>query len=165
MSDSLRPHEPQHARPPCPSPALGVHPNTCPLSWWCHPNISSCCHLLLLPSIFPSIRGFSSELALRIRWPKYWSFSISPSSEYSEMTDLISLQSKGLSRVFSSTTVQKYRFFSAYPSLWFYSLIRSWLLEKPKFWLYRPLLAKWCLYFLIHCLGMSRFSFQEICSL
>ena len=71
-----------------------------------------CCPLLLLPSIFPSIRVFSSELALNIMWPKYWSFSfnISPSNEYSGLilvgfTCLISLQSKGLSRVFSSTTV------------------------------------------------------------
>ena len=68
--------------------------------------------LLLLPSIFPRFRVFSSESALHIRWPKYWSFSfsISPSSEHPE---LISLQSKGLSRVFSNTTVQKHQFFSS----------------------------------------------------
>ena len=83
----------------------------------CHP-------LLFLPSIFPSIRVFSNELALRIRWPKYWrfSFSISPSNEYSGfislgLTGLISLQSKGLSRVFN-TTVQKHQFFNTQPSLW-----------------------------------------------
>ena len=58
VSDSLWPHEPQHARPPCPSPTPGVHPNPCPLSWWCHPTISSCCPLLHLPSIFPSSRVF-----------------------------------------------------------------------------------------------------------
>ena len=68
-----------------------------------------CCPLLLLPSIFPSIRVFSSELALQIRWPKYWSFSISPSNKYLglislELTGLISLLSKGFSRVFSSST-------------------------------------------------------------
>ena len=73
-----------------------------------------CCHLLLLPSIFPSIRVFSNESVLHIR---YWtfSFSISPSNEYSGLisrTGLLSLQSKGLSRVFSSTTVQKHQFFS-----------------------------------------------------
>ena len=85
MSDSLWPHGLQHARPPCPSPTPRVHPNPCPLSRWCHPTISSCRPLLLLPSIFPSIRVFSSESVLRIRWPKYWSFSlsISPSNEYS----------------------------------------------------------------------------------
>ena len=72
MSNSLRPHEPQHARPPCPSPTPGVYPNSCPLS-------------ILLPSIFPSIRVFSNESVLHIRWPKYWSFSfnISPSNECS----------------------------------------------------------------------------------
>ena len=84
-----------------------------------------CCLLLLLPSIFPSIRVFSNELALRIRWPKCWgfSFSINPSNEYSGLislglTGLISLLSKGLSRVFPNTTVQKHKFFSAQPSLW-----------------------------------------------
>ena len=99
MSHSLWPHGLQHARPPCPSPTHGVHPDPCPLSQWCHPTI---CHPLLLPSIFPSIRVFSNESALCIWWPKYWSFSfsISPSSEYSGLISfrrnwLISLQSKG----------------------------------------------------------------------
>ena len=78
------------------------------------------CPLLLLPSTFPSIRFFSDGLALHIRWPKYWSFSfsISPSNQYSRLfslglTGLIYLQSKGLSRVFSNTTVQKHQFFGA----------------------------------------------------
>ena len=78
------------------------------------------CPLLLLPLIFPSIRVFSNESVLHIRWPKYWSFSfnISPSNEYSGLislgwTGLTSLQSKGLSRVFSNTTVQKHQFFGA----------------------------------------------------
>ena len=87
MSDSLQPYGLQHARLPCPSLAPGVCSNSCPLSWWCHPTISSSVTrpLLPLPSIFPSIRIFSNESALRIRWPKYWSFSfsISPSNEYS----------------------------------------------------------------------------------
>ena len=85
MSYSLRPHGLQHERPPCPSPTPGVYSNSNPLSRWCHPNISSCRLLLLLPSIFPSIRVFSNESALRIRWPNYWSFSlrISPSNECS----------------------------------------------------------------------------------
>ena len=80
VSDSLRPHELQHARPPCPSPTPRVHPNPCPLSQWCHPPILSS----VIPSIFPSIRVFSNESALRIRWPKYWSFtfSICPSKEH-----------------------------------------------------------------------------------
>ena len=85
VSDSLRPHGLQHARPPCLSPTSGVYSNSFPLSRWCHPTISSCPPLLLLPSIFPSIRVFSSESVLCIRWPKYWSFSfsISPSNEHS----------------------------------------------------------------------------------
>ena len=73
----------QHARPPCPSPTPGVHPNPCPLCWWCHPTISS----FVIPSpalYFLSIRVFSNESVLLIRWPKYWSFSfnISPSNEH-----------------------------------------------------------------------------------
>ena len=83
------------------------------------------CHQLLLPSIFPSIRVFSNESDLCIRWTEYWSFSfsISPSSEYSRLillglTGLSSLQSKGLSRAFSSTTIQRHQFFSIQPYLW-----------------------------------------------
>ena len=86
MSDSLWPHGLQHARPPCPSPTARVYSNSCTLSQWCHPTIStSVIPFSSLPSIFHSIRAFSNESALRIRWPKYWSFSfnISPSNEYS----------------------------------------------------------------------------------
>ena len=97
----------------------------------CHP-------LLLLPSIFPSIRVFSNESVLRIRWPKHWSFSfsISSSSEYSELIYLRIywfdfLLSKGLSRVFSSTTIWKHHFFGVQPFLWSNSHIHTWLLEKP----------------------------------
>ena len=88
ISDSLRPHELQHARLPCPSPSPGVCSNSCPLNQWCHPTISSSViPLLFLPSIFPSIRGSSNESVLRIMGPKYWSFrfSISSSNEYSEL--------------------------------------------------------------------------------
>ena len=83
MSNSLWPHGLQYTRLPCPSPSPGVYSNSCPLSQWCHPIF---CHpLLLLLLIFPSIRVFTNESAFCIRWPKYWSFtfSISPSSEYS----------------------------------------------------------------------------------
>ena len=79
-------HGPQHTRSPCPSPSPRVCSNSCPLSQWCYPTISSsCCPLLLLPSIFVSIRLFSNESVLCISWPKYWSFSfsISPSNGYS----------------------------------------------------------------------------------
>ena len=99
-----------------------------------------CRPLFFLPSIFLSFRVFSKESVVGIRWPKYWSFSfsISPSSEYS---GLISSLSKGLSRVFSSTTVQKHQFFGVQPSLWSNSHIHTWLLEKPQLWLDGPLLA------------------------
>ena len=86
MSDSLWPHGLQHTRLPCPSPTPGAYSNSCPSSWWCHPTISSSVipFSSLLQS-FPSIRVFSDESVLRIRWLKYWrfSFSISPSNEYS----------------------------------------------------------------------------------
>ena len=84
VSDSLQLHKSQHIRPPCPSWTPGVHSDSCPSSQWCHPAISSCHSLLLLPSIFPSIRVFSNESALHIKWPKYWSFSfnISPFNEH-----------------------------------------------------------------------------------
>ena len=104
-----------------------------------------CCPLLLLPSIFPSIRVFSTEWALHIRWPKYQSFTfnISPSNEYQDwfplgLTGLISLLSKGLSRVFFSTTIQKHQFLGPQPSLWSNSHIHM-TIRKPYLWLYGQL--------------------------
>ena len=87
MSNSLQLHELQHARLPSPSLSPGVCSDSCPLN---HPIISSHCPLLLLPSIFPSIRAFSNESALCIRWPNSgsFSFSISPSNEYSELISI-----------------------------------------------------------------------------
>ena len=85
MSYSLPPHGLQQARVPYPSLTPRACSNSCPLSWWGHPTISFlCCPLLLLPSVFPSIRVFSNESVLQIRWPKFWSFSfsISPSNEH-----------------------------------------------------------------------------------
>ena len=123
------------------------------------------CHTLLLPSIFSSITVFSNESALHIRWPKDWSFSfsISPPNEYPGLislglTGFISLLSKGLSKVFSSTTAWKHQFFSIQPSLWPNSQIHTWLLEKPQLWLYGPLLSKWCLWVMSLLFNMlSRF--------
>ena len=128
VSNSLWPHELQHARSPCPSPTPGVEFTKLMSIESVMPSnhLTLCWPFLLLPSIFPSIRVFSNESALHIRWPKYWSFSfnINPSNEYSGLisplgwTGWISLQSKGLSRVFSNTTVQKHQFFDAYLSLY-----------------------------------------------
>ena len=85
ISNSLQPHGLWYARPSCPSPIPRAYLNSCPLSQWCHSTIILWCPLLLLPSVFPSIRVFTNESVLHIRWPKYWSFSysISPSNEYS----------------------------------------------------------------------------------
>ena len=85
VSDSLRPHGPQHARPPCPSPTPRVHPNPRPLNQWCHPTISSSVvPFSSCPQSLPASGSFSNESALRIRWPKYrsFSFNIRPSSEH-----------------------------------------------------------------------------------
>ena len=85
MSDSLRPHEPQHARPLGPSQTPRVHPNPCPLCQWCHPTVSSfVVPFSSCPQSFPA-SYLSNDLALHIRWPKYWNFSFrsSPSNEYS----------------------------------------------------------------------------------
>ena len=126
-----------HARPPCSSSTPRACSNLCPLSWWCHPTISSCHPLLLLLSIFPSIRVFSNELTLCIRWPN---IGASAATSVLPMTiqdwfplgliGLISLLTKGLSRVFSNTTVQKHQFFGAQPSLCSNSHICTWLLKK-----------------------------------
>ena len=136
---SLSPHALQHTRLPCPSLSPGVCSDSCPLSRQCHPSISfSVSPLLLLPSTFPSIRVFSNELVLRIRWPKYWSFSfsISPSNEYSRLIsfrmdwfDFLAAQEtlKSLLQHHDST----HHFFGTQPSLLSNSHIHIGLLEKP----------------------------------
>ena len=120
MSNSLWPHEPQHARPPCPSPAPRDCSNSCPSSWWCHPPISSsvvpfssCLQSLPASGPFPVGQFFSSgDQSIGVSA----SASVLPMSIKDwfplGLTGLISLQSKGLSRVFSNTTVQKHQFFS-----------------------------------------------------
>ena len=160
MSDSLGPHESQHARPPCPSPTPGLHSNSCPSSWWCHPAISSsvvpfssCPQSLPASESFPMSQLFAwggqgiGVSALTSVLPKN-THDWSPL----EWTGWISLQSKGLSRVFSNTTVQKHQFFSTQPSSQSNSHIHTWPLEKPQPWLDRPLLAKECLCFRVCCL-------------
>ena len=118
-------------------------------------HLIPCRPLLLLPSIVPSIRVFSNELVLPIRWAKYWSFSFSSFPPVTIQgwfplgwTGWISLLSKGLSRVFSKTTVQKNQLLGAQFSLESNSHNHPWLLEKPQLWLDTPLLAEKCLYIL-----------------
>ena len=104
-----------------------------------------------------SSHQMTKVLALQIQYPFFqWKLR----DDCFRMTDLVSLLSKGLSRVFSSTSIQKYKFFNAQPSLWFNSHILKWLLEKPLFWLGGPLSAKWYLWFSIHYLRLSQLFFQ-----
>ena len=160
MFDFLQPHGLQHARLLCPSLSPGACSNSCPLSQWCHPTISSsvvpfssCLQSFPASGSFPmsrlftsgsrSIRALASVLPVNIQG---W-FPLG-------LTDLISLLPKWLSRVFSSTTIQKHQFFSAQPSYGptFPSVHDYW---ENHSWLYGPLSAKWCLCFLICCLGLS----------
>ena len=139
MSYSLRLRGLQHARLPCPSLPRSLLKLMCFESMMPSNHLILYHPLILLSSVFPSIRVFSNVSALQIRWPKYWSFrlSISPSNEYSGLIssridwfDL--LTSKGLSRVFSSTIIQMHQFFSTEPSLWSSSHICIWLLIYPQ---------------------------------
>ena len=136
VSDSLRPHESQHARPPCPSPTPGVHSNLHPSSRWCHPAISSsvipfssCPQYLSASESFPMSQLFA--------WGSQ-STGVSASASFLPKNtqgwsplEWISLQSKGVSRVFSNTTVQKQQFFGAQLSSQPNSHIHTWPLEKP----------------------------------
>ena len=139
LFNSLQPHGLQHARPPCPSPTPRVYSNSCPLSQWCHPTVSSsivpfssCLQSFPASGSFPMSQFFASGGQ---------SIGVSASTSVLPMniqdwfplglTDWISLQSKGLSRVLSNTTVQKHQFFSTQSSLWSNSHIQTWLLEKP----------------------------------
>ena len=150
MSDSLWPHESQHARPLCPSPAPGVYSNSCPSSRWCHPAISSsvitfssCPQSLPTSGSFPISQlfawgcqsaGVSASASVLPMNTQDWS----PSG----WTGWISLQSQGTLRIFSNTTVQKHQFFGAQLSSQSNSHIHTWPLEKPEPWLNGPLLAK-----------------------
>ena len=165
MSNSLQPYGLQHAMLPCPS--LSPEFAQTHVHWvsGCHPTISSsaACFSCCLQS-FPASGSFPMS------WPlasggqstgASGSASVLPMNIQGwfplGLTGLISLQSKGVSRVFSSTTspVWKHQFFSTQPFFWFYSHTCTWLLEKLLLWLYKPLSAKWGLCFLIHFLGLS----------
>ena len=146
LSDSLWPHESQHTRPPYASPTPGVHSDSCPSSQWCHPAISSfvipfssCPQSLPASESFPMSQlfawgGQSTGASFLPKESQGWSPS--------EWTGWISLQSKGLSRVFSNTTVQKHQFFGAQLSSQSNFHMHTWPLEKPEPWLDGPLLAK-----------------------
>ena len=138
VSDSLKRHELQHARPPCPSPTPGVYSNSSPLSRWCHPTISSSVVFSSCPQSFPASGSFQMN---QLFASSGQSTGVSASTSVIPMntqdwsllgwTGWISLQSKGLSRVFSNITVQKHQFFGAQLSLESNFHIHTWLLEKP----------------------------------
>ena len=139
LCPTLQPHESQHARPPCPSPTPEVHSNSCPLSQWCHPAISSSViPFSSCPQSLPALGSFPmSQLfawgGQSIGVSALASFLPMNTQDWSslEWTGWISLQSKGLSRVFSNNTVQKHQFFSTQLSSQSKSHIHTWLLEKP----------------------------------
>ena len=165
MSDSLRPHELQHASLPCPTISPGVCSNSCPLSRWCYLTISSsatpfsfCLQSspasgsFLMSQLFSSgsqSTGASASVSVFPTNIQDW-FPLG-------LTGLIFLLSNGFSRVFSST-VRKHQFFGTQPSSWSNSYIHTRLLEKTQLWLDRPLLPKWC--FWICFRGWSQLSFQ-----
>ena len=139
VSDSLWPHEWQHTRPLCPSPTPGVYSNSCPLSQWCHPTISS--SVIPFSSRLQSFPASGSFPTSQFFASGGQSIGISASTSGLSMNTQdwfplgwagwISMQSKGLSRVFSNTTVQKHQFLGAQFSLQSNSHIHTWLLEKP----------------------------------
>ena len=161
VSGSLRLHGLQQASPPCPSPTPGVYSNSRPLSWWCHPTISS------------SVNAFSSWLQSFPAsgfFPMSWLFSsdgqsigalasVFPTNIQSwfpsKLTGFISLQSKGLSRVFSSTPVQKHQFFGTQPSLRSNSHMHTQAIGKTIALIRRTFVSKVSHYFWICCLGLS----------
>ena len=167
MSDSLQPHGLQQARLPCPSPSPGICSNSCSSSQWCHPTISSsvipfssCLQYFLASESFLKSQLFTSgsqSIGTSV------SASVLPMNiqDWSPLgwTGWISLQSKGLSGVFSNTTIQKHQFFCAQPSLWSHSHAYM-TTRKTTALIIGTLLAKQCLCFLICCLGLSWLFFQ-----
>ena len=160
MSDYLWALERQHTRPPCPSPIPKVHTYSGPLSWWCHTTISS--SVIPFSSCPPSFPTSGSFQMSQLFATGGQSTGVSASASVFPvniqdwfplgLTGLMPLLSKGLAKVLSNTTVQKHQFFDAQPSLCSNSRIHTWLLKNCSL-LYRSISAKWCLCFLICCLG------------
>ena len=162
---SLRRNKLQQARFPCPSLSPRVFSNSWQLIQWYYPTISFSVSPFSCPQSFPVLGSFPMRQLFTSG-----SQSMGPLASFFPMniqnwfnlglTDLISLQSKGLSKVFSSTTIQRYQLSAAQPSLWSKSHIHTWLLEKSQFWLHRLLSAMLYLCLLMHYLCFSQFSFQ-----
>ena len=143
MSDSLWPHGLQHDRLPCPSTSPRVCSNSCSLSWWWRPTISSSFTSFFFFSLFFYSQCFPASGSFPVS-QLFTSGGQSTGAFPLGLTCLISLLLRGPSRVLSNTTVQKHQFFGVQPSLWPTIHIHTWLLEKPELWLDGLLLAKWC---------------------
>ena len=161
VSNSLPSHGLQHSRPPCPSPNPRVFSNSCPPTQWYHTAISS--PVLPFSSCLQSSQhqGLFKWVSSSHQVAKVLEFQLQHQSLMNIQdwfplgwTGWLSLQSKGLSRVFSNTKVQKHQFFSIQLFLQSKSHIHTWLLQKPQLWLDGPLSAKWCVCFVILCLGI-----------
>ena len=165
VSNSLWLHGMQHTRIPCRSTSPGVCSNSYPWNQWCHPTIlSSVVPFSSCLQSFPAFGSFSMTWLFTSGGQSTGASSLASVLSMniqgwfpSGLTGLISLQSKELSKVFSSITVWRHRSLGVQPFLLSSLHIHTWLLEKPKLWLYGLLLAKWCLYFLIHCLDCHNF--------
>ena len=163
ISNSLSPHGLQHARLLCPPLSLRVCSDLCPLSQWYYLTISSSSSpFFFCLQSFPARRPFPMSRLFASGGQSIGASALAPVLPMNiqgwfslGLTGLISLLSKELSRVFSSTTVWKHQFFSAQLSLWSNFHIHTWLLEKPWLWLCGPLSAEWCLCFLVHWLDLS----------
>ena len=156
--DSLWPHRPQQARRPCPSPSPGACSNSCPLSQWCHPTISSSVTLFFCPQSFPA-SGYFPISQFFASGGQSFSFSISPSNEYSGP---ISFRVDWLDLLAVQGTLKSFQHHSSKASiLWCSAFFMVQLLHpymttgKTIVWLDRPLLAKWYLCFLLCCVGLS----------
>ena len=167
VSDFLQSHGLRHTRSCCPSPSPEVRPSSCPLHQWCHPGISSCEALFCFcPRSFPASGAFPvSQLFTSCEQNTGVSASVLPLKIQSwfplQLTGLISLLSKGISWVFSSTTVWRQKFIDVLPSSRSSSHNCMWPLGRLSPWLYRPLSAEWCLCFSTYCLGLSSLSCQK----
>ena len=150
MSNCLQPHELQHATLPCPSPSPGICPSSHSLYQWCCPAISCSDTLFFFcPQSFPATGTF--PMSCPFTWDDQNTRASAAASvlpvniqgwSLLRLTGLISLQSKGLSWLFSSTTVRRHQYFGILPYLWSCSHNRMWPLERPQPWLYRPLSAE-----------------------
>ena len=162
MSHSLWPHGLQHVRLPCPSLSPRVCSSCCPLSRWCHPTI-----LCSVTPFYSSLQSFPASGFFPMRQvftsgsqhqSFQWIFRVDFLYDWLVWSPCYPRDSQESSQHHSS----KAPFFGTQPSLWSKFHICTWLLEKPQLWLYGPLLIKWCLCFLIHCLGLSYLSFKGV---